>query len=142
MPDLSPDASLWGLFVSAFVSATILPGNSEIVLVAVLAKFPKLFWETIVVATLGNTLGGMTSYAIGRIFPGKTEVKALAWLRQYGEWVLLLSWLPVVGDAFCVAAGWLRINPWLALLMLALGKCARYLAVAGGWSWFAATMLR
>ena len=141
MFDLSTDASLWALFASAFVSATILPGNSEIVLVAVLAKFPKLFWETIVVATLGNTLGGMTSYTIGRIVPKRTEMKALAWLRQYGEGVLLLSWVPVIGDALCVAAGWLRINPWLALLMLALGKCARYLTVAAGWSWFAATML-
>ena len=137
MLDLSPDASLWGLFISAFVSATVLPGNSEIVLVAVLAKFPKLFWETIVVATLGNTLGGMTSYAIGRIFPNRAPFKALTWLKQYGEWVLLLSWVPVIGDALCVAAGWLRINPWLALLMLALGKCARYLALAGGWAWLA-----
>lgn len=141
MFDLSADASLWGLFISAFVSATILPGNSEIVLVAVLAKFPKLFWETIVVATLGNTLGGMTSYAIGRIFPNRAEFKALAWLRRYGEWVLLLSWVPVIGDALCVAAGWLRINPWLAFLMLAIGKCARYLAVAGGWAWFASSMI-
>ena len=142
MFDFSPDTGLWGLFASAFVSATILPGNSEFVLVAVLAKFPALFWEFIGVATLGNTLGGMTSYAIGRVFPNKAEHKAMAWLRRYGEWVLLLSWVPVIGDALCVAAGWLRINPWLALLMLAIGKFARYLAVAGGWTWFEATLLR
>ena len=111
MFDFSPDAGLWGLFASAFVSATILPGNSEIVLVAVLAKFPRLFWETIVVATIGNTLGGMTSYAIGRLFPNKAEGKALAWLNRYGEWVLRLSWVPIAGDALCVAAGWLRVNP-------------------------------
>ncbi len=134
MPDFSPATGLWGLFASAFVSATILPGNSEIVLVAVLAKFPRLFWESIAVATVGNTLGGMTSYAIGRLFPNKVEVKALAWLRRYGEWLLLLSWVPLVGDALCVAAGWLRVNPWLALLMLAVGKCARYLLLALGWT--------
>lgn len=136
--EFSSDAGLWGLFLSAFVSATVLPGNSEIVLIAVLAKFPALFWESIVVATLGNTLGGMTSYAMGRAFPKRIEGKALEWMTRYGEWALLLSWVPVIGDALCVAAGWLRINAWLALLMLALGKCARYLAVALGWSWFAA----
>lgn len=140
MPDFSPDTGLWGLFISAFVSATILPGNSEIVMVAVLAKFPNLFWETIVVATIGNTMGGMTSYAIGRVVPNKVERKALGWMRRYGEWALLLSWVPVIGDALCVAAGWFRINPWLALVMLAIGKCARYLVIAGGWAWMSSTL--
>ena len=140
MPDFSPDTGLWGLFISAFVSATILPGNSEIVMVAVLAKFPNLFWETIVVATIGNTMGGMTSYAIGRVVPNKVERKAMSWMRRYGEWALLLSWVPVIGDALCVAAGWFRINPWLALVMLAIGKCARYLVIAGGWAWMSSTL--
>ena len=140
IPDFSPDTGLWSLFISAFVSATILPGNSEIVMVAVLAKFPNLFWETIVVATIGNTMGGMTSYAIGRIVSNKAESQALGWMRRYGEWALLLSWVPVIGDALCVAAGWLRINPWLALVMLAIGKCARYLVIAGGWTWMSSTL--
>ena len=141
MFEFSPDAGLWGLFIAAFVSATILPGNSEIVLLAVLAKFPALFWESILVATIGNTLGGMTSYAVGRILPASVERTALAWLTRHGEWVLLLSWVPVIGDALCVAAGWLRIDPWRVLLMLALGKCARYLALAFGWSWIAAAWI-
>ena len=141
MFDFSPGNGLWGLAVSAFLSATLLPGNSEIVLVALLAKFPTLFWQSIIVATLANTLGGMTSYAIGRVLPNKVENKASQWLTRYGEWMLLLSWVPLVGDALCVAAGWLRINPWLMLLMLAIGKCARYLAVAFGWMWFAASWL-
>ena len=92
-----------------------------------------------VVATIANTLGGMTSYGIGRVIPNKAEGRALAWFQRYGEWALLLSWVPLIGDAMCVAAGWLRINPWLALLMMALGKFARYLAIAGGWLWLAAT---
>lgn len=141
MFEFSPDAGLWGLFIAAFVSATILPGNSEIVLLAVLAKFPALFWESILVATIGNTLGGMTSYAVGRILPASVERTALAWLTRHGEWVLLLSWVPVIGDALCVAAGWLRIDPWRVLLMLALGKCARYLALAFGWWWIAAAWI-
>ena len=137
--DFSPNAGLWGLAISAFVSATILPGNSEIVFIAVLVKFPALFWQCIAVAAISNTLGGMTSYWIGRAFPNKAnESKALSLLRRYGEWALLLSWVPLVGDAICVAAGWLRNNPWLTLLMLAIGKCARYFALAFGWMWFAA----
>ena len=136
--DFSPAAGLWGLAASAFLSATVLPGNSEIVLVGVLAKFPTLFWQCIVVATVANTLGGMTSDGIGRVLPKKPEKsKAFAWLQRYGEWMLLLSWVPLIGDAMCVAAGWLRINPWLTLLMLAIGKCARYLAIAAGWTWVA-----
>ena len=95
--------------------------------------------QCIVVATVANALGGMTSYAIGRFLPAKPEKnKALTWLQRYGEWMLLLSWVPLIGDALCVAAGWLRINPWLTLLMLAIGKCARYVAIAGGWTWVAA----
>ena len=64
--------------------------------------------------------------------------KAFTWLQRYGEWMLLLSWVPLIGDAFCVAAGWLRINLWLTLLMLGIGKCARYLAIAAAWAWVAA----
>ncbi len=137
MFDFSAEAGLWGLFVSAFVSATILPGNSEVVLLAVLAKHAELFWEAILVATFGNTLGGMTSYAIGRLVPNKAEGRAIAWVRRYGEWALLLSWLPLIGDGLCIAAGWLRLPPALVLLMMAIGKCARYLVLAGGWAWMA-----
>jgi membrane protein YqaA with SNARE-associated domain len=138
MFDFSAEAGLWGLFLSAFVSATILPGNSEIVLIAVLAKHPSLFWESIAVATLGNTLGGMTSYAIGRLLPNKTESRAMAWVQRHGEWSLLLSWVPVIGDALCVAAGWLRLSPVRSLLMIAIGKCARYLVLATGFGWISA----
>ena len=141
MFDFSAEAGLWGLFLSAFVSATILPGNSEVLLVAVLAKHPDTFWFAIALATFGNTLGGMTSYGLGRLVPakyaGKLDPRALRWLQRHGQWALLLSWVPIVGDALCVAAGWLRFNATLSLLMLALGKCARYLALAAGWMWVA-----
>jgi membrane protein YqaA with SNARE-associated domain len=139
MPTFSPDTGLLGLFVSAFVSATLLPGGSELVLVAVLHAYPAAFWLAIAVATIGNTLGGMSSYWIGRLVPNRVEPRALTWLRRHGLWALLFSWLPVVGDALAVGAGWLRLNPWWALLALALGKLLRYLLVAGGWRWFAAS---
>ena len=125
------DASLWALFASAFVSSTILPGNSEIVLAAVVKGGSAPLAAAIAVATLGNTLGGMTTYGIGRLLPSRIpEGKAIARVRRFGAPALLLSWLPFVGDALCAAAGWLRLN-WIACtLAMAAGKAARYIVVA------------
>lgn len=124
------DASLLGLLASAFVSSTILPGNSEIVLVAVL-KAGASAPAAVAVATIGNTLGGMTTYALGRLLPSRLpEGRAIARVRRFGAAALLLSWLPFAGDALCAAAGWLRLN-WLACtLAMLLGKAARYAVVA------------
>src|SRR5687768_17597114 len=101
----SAAAGMAGLFASAFLSATLLPGNSEVVLAAVLKGFPERAATAIALATLGNTLGGLTTFAIGWWLPrGKAPApRALAWVRRYGAPVLLLSWLPVVGDALCAA---------------------------------------
>jgi membrane protein YqaA with SNARE-associated domain len=131
------DAGLAGLFVSAFVSATVLPGNSEIVLAAFLNAFPARAAAAIAVATIGNTLGGMTTYGIGRMVPpGKAQSsRAVDWVRRYGSLALLLSWVPVIGDALCAAAGWLRVPWWAAAIAMALGKLARYLALAWALAW-------
>ncbi len=127
---MDPALSLGGLFLSAFVSATLLPGGSEVVLWAVVRQDASLFWPAIAVATTGNTLGGMSSWLIGRLIPAREPIRGLGWVRRWGNLALLLSWLPVVGDGLCVAAGWLRLN-WLgSLACIALGKLARYLAVA------------
>ena len=84
-------------------------------------------WPALAVATLGNTLGGTSSYLIGRLVPDrKLGGRALEWVRRWGAPVLLLSWVPIIGDALCVAAGWLRLNVWLSVLFMALGKFARY----------------
>jgi membrane protein YqaA with SNARE-associated domain len=80
--------------------------------------------------TLGNTLGGMSSYLIGRIIPQRTKLNGVKWVQRYGSPVLLAAWVPIIGDPLCVAAGWLRINPWLSALAMAIGKFVRYLAVA------------
>jgi len=125
------DLSLWALFASAFVSSTILPGNSEIVLVAVLKAGGANPVAAVAVATLGNTLGGMTTYGIGRLLPSRIpEGKAIARVRRFGVAALLLSWLPVVGDALCAAAGWLRLNWAACALVMAAGKAARYAVLA------------
>jgi membrane protein YqaA with SNARE-associated domain len=127
---------LWGLLVSSFVSSTLLPGNSEVVLVAVLHQAPALKWPAIAVATLGNALGGLTSYGVGRLFPKPHTGRAVGWLRRFGPAALLLSWLPVIGDALCVASGWLRQNVGAAALFIAIGKFLRYWALAEGIAWF------
>ena len=126
--------ALAGLFAASFFSATLLPGHSEAALLAFLHFYPEQLWPALGIATLGNTLGGMSSYLIGRLIPEKGQQKAssrgLAWVRRYGSLSLLLAWLPVVGDALPLAAGWLRLNPWLSTLSMAIGKFARYVAVA------------
>ena len=137
-PSSAESLSLAGLFASSFLSATLLPGNSEIVLLAVLHQTPALKWTALVVATIGNTLGGMTSYAIGRFFPKPREGRAVAWLARYGPATLLLSWAPVIGDALCVASGWLRQNAGVAALFITAGKFARYWALAEGLAWWRA----
>ncbi|HET9404111.1 MAG TPA: YqaA family protein [Burkholderiales bacterium] len=127
---MSEEISLWVLFSSSFLAATLLPGGSEAVLFGALKLHPEQVLPALGVATLGNTLGGMSSYLIGRILPQKKDLPGLPALRRYGTPALLLSWVPVLGDPLCVAAGWLRLNPWLSMLFIALGKLARYAAIA------------
>lgn len=127
---MSESASLWALFTSSFLAATLLPGGSEAVLFAVLKLHPGEYWPALGVATLGNTLGGMSSYLVGRIIPQKQTLPGLPAMQKYGGPALLLSWVPVIGDPLCVAAGWLRLDPWRSLLFIALGKFARYLVIA------------
>lgn len=120
------------LFVTAFVSATLFPGGSEVMLAGALATQPERWVWLLAVATAGNTLGSMTSWVIGRFIPTvKRETKAVLWVRRWGAWALLFAWLPVVGDAIPVAAGWLRIDPLMSLLAIAVGKGIRYACVAG-----------
>lgn len=132
---MTEDLTLSTLFLSSFLAATLLPGGSEAVLFGVLKNNPQLFWPALGVATLGNTLGGMTSYWLGRVLPEKKHPgRALAWVHRYGSPAPLLAWAPLIGDALCVAAGWLRLNAWAVLLFMATGKFVRYLAIA----WLAA----
>ena len=128
---MSEPVGLGALFLSSFLAATLLPGGSEIVLGAVLLNEAVAFWPALLVATLGNTLGGLSTYLIGRFVPEKSRNRnTLSWLRRYGSPALLLSWLPVLGDALCLAAGWLRINAWRAAAFIAAGKFVRYWVVA------------
>jgi membrane protein YqaA with SNARE-associated domain len=125
--------ALGGLAVSAFTSATILPGNSEVVLAAFLYKWPDWLWPALLLATLANSAGSITSLWLGRRAPRKELSPRLeGWFARYGPAVLLLSWVPLIGDALPLAAGWLRL-PWLAsIVWLTAGKALRYLVLAWG----------
>jgi membrane protein YqaA with SNARE-associated domain len=136
----TPEAGLTGLFLASFLAATLLPGGSEAVLFALVVAHPQQLWPALLLATLGNTLGGMTTYGMGRLVPEKvgsgdtaTKIeKHIAQLRRWGSPLLLLAWAPIVGDALCAAAGWLRLN-WLhCALWMAVGKAARYGFVVWG----------
>ena len=126
------DASitLGTLFASSFLAATLLPGGSEAVLFAVLKLHPEQLWPALGVATLGNTLGGLSSYLLGRLIPQTKPLKGLATVQRWGSPALLFSWVPLLGDPLCVAAGWLRLNPWWSTLFIAIGKFGRYWVIA------------
>ena len=135
-PWISEDGGLAGLFAASFLASTIVPLSSEVVLFAYLKLYPGEVTLALALATLGNTLGGLTSYALGRLLPARVQKKldprVLEKLRRYGSPLTFFAWLPVVGDALCIAAGWLRLN-WIAVTaFMAVGRLLRYWVVAQG----------
>jgi membrane protein YqaA with SNARE-associated domain len=124
-------AELLGLAAACFLAATLVPLPSEGVLLAFLHLRPDDTALAVAVATAANTIGGMTSYFVGRLIPRKQfNPRALAWVRRYGAPATLLAFLPIIGDALCLAAGWLRVH-WLgAFGFMTAGRFARYLVVA------------
>lgn len=125
-------AELLGLFLAAFAAATLIPLPSEAALYAYLQIHPENTVLAVAVATAGNTAGGMTTYVLGRLLPQtrKLDASALALARRFGAPATLFAWLPILGDALCAAAGWLRVN-WLAALgFMAIGRLTRYIVVA------------
>jgi len=128
---LSPEGGLAAVLAASFIAATLVPFSSEAVLFGYLKLHPGNAALAVALATLGNTAGGMTTYLIGRLVPEKKpDMKALAWLHRYGAPATFFAWLPIVGDALCAAAGWLRVNWLAALLFMAAGRLARYLVIA------------
>lgn len=127
------------MFSGAFLAATLLPGGSEVLLVALLNKVPQAWLVLVAEASIGNTLGAMTSFYLGRLgrFAKSPEAlsegkhtKALTLIERYGVWSLLLSWAPIIGDILCLLAGWLKLPMLPALSMIFIGKTVRYLMVA------------
>ena len=128
----------WGLLVSAYSSATLLPGSSELALGALLHQAPERWLWLLLLAVVGNVLGSMTSWGMGywlacyrpaHAWSEAGHQRAFTWLQRHGYWSLLLAWVPVVGDPLCLLAGWLRWSFWWSSLLILLGKTARYLLV-------------
>ena len=127
---MSFDVFLWSLFTSSFISSTLLPGGSEALLVWGIKEFEKELWPIVLVATAGNSLGALVTYGLGRFIPNKIDNKKLEFVKKWGVVTLLFSWLPVVGDGFCLAAGWLRLNFLTCSVMIIIGKFLRYIFLA------------
>ena len=130
---------LGGLFISAFISSTIAPGGSEAVLAYMVAAGHYQVELIVIVATIGNTLGAMTTWGLGILAAKKFPVasllsankqKALDMVREKGIWTLFFTWLPVIGDALCFAGGWLKLPFLQACLIILLGKLGRYAVIA------------
>ena len=128
------------LFLLSFLASTLVPLGSEWLLgVLLLNGFDPTI--TVLVATLGNSFGALTTYAIGlwggpyliqrllRISP-KSQRRAELHFNRYGSWALLFSWLPLIGDPLCLVGGLLRTGLWRFILLVSVGKFVRYLVVA------------
>jgi membrane protein YqaA with SNARE-associated domain len=132
-----PKYGLSTLFVVAFVSATLLPLGSEPALFGLLKLNPELFWPAVLVATAGNTLGGMVDWwlgygaheAVDKWRHSRTHVKAIDWLGKLGPKACVLSFLPIVGDPLCAVAGWLRLPFWPCAAWMLVGKFLRYVVM-------------
>ncbi len=126
------------LFLSAFLAATLLPAQSEAMLLYLLGGHPA--WALIGVASVGNVLGSCVNFWFGRnvqrfmhhrFFPFKPEqiTKAQARYHHYGVYSLLLSWLPIIGDPLTLIAGIMRERFWRFLLLVSIAKTTRYIAL-------------
>lgn len=148
-----PSVGLPTLFCIAFISATFIPTGSEPALFAYIKLNPDMLWPAIFAATAGNVAGGMLDWWMGygaklalhqlrrrqsqsrTISKQPRNKRLLVWGRRYGAPLLLLSWLPIVGDPLCAVAGWLRL-PWQrCLLYMTIGKFLRYAVVTGLLMW-------
>jgi len=138
----TPEMGLWGLFGSAFLSATLLPGSSEVVLTALITAYPAQAWAGFGVALAGNLIGCLLTFGMGHASRQgyerfqkvrvDTDGPQVQRLRRWGPPALVLSVLPLVGDALVLAAGWLKMPLLQSMFWIAIGKAARYLIVVLG----------
>lgn len=142
-----PASGLSTIFVISFASATLLPVGSEPAVFGYAKLNPDQYWIVIVVATLGNTLGGMFDYWLGRgaklVIAKDRQIRYLHWLERLGPKALFFSFLPIVGDPLCAVAGWVRLPFWQSSAWMLAGKFVRYCVMTilllrvpdGWWAW-------
>ena len=121
-----PKVGLTAVFIVSFISATLLPLGSEPLVFAVIKADPLIYWPVILVATLGNTLGGVVDYAIGyytkKALAKERDSVWFRWLAHFGAKTMLLAWLPGIGDPICTLGGWLKLPFWPSVVYMAIGK--------------------
>jgi membrane protein YqaA with SNARE-associated domain len=149
-----PALGLGALFLISLLAATLLPMGSEPALAGYLFFQPDMLWPALAVATLGNSLGGVLTFWMGTVAhlayerlqaeparqqsPARSAPSPSRWnrhatklMQRFGPPVLLLSWLPLLGDPLCAVAGWMRLPFWPCVFFIALGKFVRYAIVCG-----------
>lgn len=142
-------AACWLLFGSAFLSATLLPGSSEAVLVGLLTSGSGPSVLLVAAASIGNIAGAMVNWGMGRYFqhfkdrswfPIKdaTNARAQAWFARYGIWSLLLSWVPIIGDPLTLVAGIMQVAIGRFLVFVTVGKVLRYALIVLAWQYWPA----
>lgn len=131
---------LGGLFLTAFLAATVLPAQSELLLAGLHLRGAYDGFALVLVATLGNVLGATVNWALGRYlvhfkdrrwFPVRERMidQASRFYRRFGVWTLLLAWTPFIGDPLTLVAGIMRTGLWVFLPLVTLGKAARYFGI-------------
>lgn len=128
-----PEVGLLSVFIISLISATLLPFGSEPAVFAVVKANSDMLWPAILVATAGNTLGGMIDYWMGlgahELFAKHKETRWLGWLQRFGAKTMLLAWVPGIGDPICALGGWLRLPFWPSVMYMTIGKFLRYLGM-------------
>jgi len=144
-----PQHGLTSVFVIALVGATLLPLASEPAVFLFVKAAPDMFWPAVLVATVGNTIGGAISWWMGfgaeaawehATHRKPVDARAMAWLERFGPRACLLAWLPVVGDPLCAVAGWLRLPFWPCFAYMGVGKFVRYVVMTQLLLWGLATL--
>lgn len=149
-----PSVGLSAIFMVSLISATLLPMGSEPAVFGYVKLAEDMFWPAVLIATVGNTVGGSISYGMGlgaekayenwrEKHPEKTHKKAggrwhdtvSKWLHKLGPRALLLSWLPAVGDPLCAVAGWMKMPFWPSVMYMAIGKFLRYTTMTAALLW-------
>ena len=136
-------SGLGALFIGSLLASTLVPGGVEGLLLFLVQKQEHSLLSLFVVATIGNTLGGIITFWVGVLLRRglnndrhprlkkwfSLDSGAVVRVRRYGSPVLLLSWMPIVGDPLCLAGGFIGLRFWPSALMIALGKAGRYLVL-------------
>lgn len=139
--------SLTALFLLSFSAATLLPGGSEAALLAMAALSEHTTLTLLIVASVGNILGSVLNYGLGRMalhyqtrkwFPVSPAAltKAQGWFSHWGQWSVLLAWVPIIGDPITVAAGVMRMRFFTFLILVSLSKTLRYMMLLGALNMF------